>query len=156
MGTALLSPVFKAQPEAQAEALETLASDKDAGRRDQVVALLTAILPEVEETPIRMKRLNNALVEWILRGPRPWREVEESRQEFVEIFDSQSANVARILTVATQLGFPAEEPGRLSDALAELRRLREHVFANWQAFTPVDFQPRGKRFAWGKFTTWMR
>jgi hypothetical protein len=150
MSTPLLSPVFRAQPEALAEALESLPLDKDGPDRDRVVALLKAILPEVEQTPIRMKRLNNALVEWVLKGPRPWREIEDSRQEFLEIFESQSANVARILAAAAPLGFSSEELAGLNRAVEELHRLREQIFSTWQAFTPDDWQAAREEIRQGK------
>lgn len=147
MATAWLSPVFMAEPKALAEVLDTEPGEPN---RARVVAVLKAVLPDVEQTPARMKRLNNALGEWLLKGPRSWQEVEESRQELVEIMDAQTANVSRILAAAAGYEFPSEELDRLRRALDEMRQLRTQIFENWQSFTSADSQAALEEIRQGK------
>jgi hypothetical protein len=135
----VLSPVFTAEPRALAQVLEeTELHPSYDGQRDQLVALVKAVLPDVVETPARMKRLNNAVGERLLGGPRTWRDVEEARTEFEEIFTTHAANVTRVLEAAALLAFAEEDLARLRTAQEAMERLRSQIFGRWQSYTPAD------------------
>jgi hypothetical protein len=138
----LLSPVFTAESRALADMLaeENNRPGDEVAMSEQVVAVLKTVLPDVEETPARMKRLNDALGKWLLSGSRSWREVEDLLQEFHNIFDTNARNVDRILDAATQHGFPPDELAGLQRARAEMRELRGLIFERWQSFTKADYE----------------
>jgi hypothetical protein len=138
----LLSPVFTAEPRALADMLaeENRSPGGANAMSEQVITVLKTVIPDVEETPARMKRLNDALGKWLLKGTHSWYELEDIRKEFQDIFETNARNVDRVLIAATQHGFPPDELAGLQHAQAEMQDLRGSIFSRWQAFTQTDYE----------------
>jgi hypothetical protein len=98
------------------------------------------MLPNLLDTPARMKRLNDELVEWLMSGPRASREVEEAREQFSEVLLTQVDIMGRILEAATKAGLPPDVLGRLRTAIEQTHELRAVVFQHWQPFTKSDYE----------------
>jgi hypothetical protein len=144
MSTVLL-PLFAAEARVLTDALRT-------SERAEMATLLKVVVPDVYETPARMKRLNNALGEWLMAAPRSWRDMEEARQGFAEVFDAHAANVARVHDEAHDGKVSAEELARLERTRQEMERLRSLIFDRWQPFTREKLEQALSEIREGKFT----
>src|SRR5437764_14743968 len=98
MPDALFAPVFTAQPQALTAALDRAAIRPDMAEpnKGRVVALVRSVLPDVLETPTRVKRLNNAVVDWLSTSPPTWSELEATRQEFNDLITDFYAKLTRV------------------------------------------------------------
>jgi hypothetical protein len=130
---------------AEARALMTILnkevpSDQNGGDFSDLKAVIKTLLPDIVETPARMKRLNDALVDWLMAGPRNGRAVEAARAEFSEILETHMDVMSRICAVATSMGFPNPTLNHLKTAMEEVDRIRDAVFKHWQPFTKADYE----------------
>ena len=152
MSFPILSPVFTAQSEALVTALdhEPSAEGAPGPARDRMAMLLRAVLPDVVDSPAKVKRLVGELGQWLVAAPRSWREVEEARRELDAIISSQVRSVARVLTAATSFNFDSKELAAIRAALDELTRIRAEVFAHWRPFGREDYDAAMEEIRAGK------
>jgi hypothetical protein len=141
MPEAFFAPVFTAEARALIGFLEKEIGRSQNGRDvSQLKAVLKTVLPDILETPARMKRLNNELVEWLMSRPRTAQEVEEAREELSEILQTQADILGRILDIATRVGFPSSTLTLVKTAIEQTYEVRGIVFQHWQPFTKADYE----------------
>jgi hypothetical protein len=141
MPDALFAPVFTAEARALLSVLDAERSNgQDRDNSSRLKAMMKALLPGILETPARMKRLNNALVDWLMAEPRTGREVDATRAEFAEVLETQAGIMSRVRDVAISMELPTATLDHLSSAMDEVERIRTAAFQHWEPFTKDDYE----------------
>ncbi len=144
--------VLQAEPNAIEKALASAGdlASAPAAERTSMILLIHAILPDVEKTPARMQRLIGAIGSWLVATPRPIRQVDDTLGQIIQVFDSHTASIAKILAAAKQLELPATITRRVEDTLDAMLRDREVSFRHWKPFGDDDTEEGRKEIKDGK------